>query len=313
MNFLVWRLHRNQVFFALGALVALSVLLLITGNVMAHDYSQFMSSCGATSNCDPRTLFRGDGAIIDLVNLTLVIPLLFGLFWGAPLLAKEFEDGTHNLAWTQGVARHAWLRANLMWAFVAAAVWGAALAALVSWWRYPENAITTRFDAFDIQGIVPVGYALFAVALGIAMGAIFRRVLPALATTLAIFFAVRLPIALFVRPHFMTPVTKLFSLQGLGQGPPGSWTISSNFVGPHGQDFGQSFSLSQVPTPCQTGGLGQKGIVGPCMSAHGYHQLVSYQPASRFWIFQGIEAAIFVLLAAALVLFARWWVLRRDA
>ncbi len=61
-----------------------------------------MESCGASGQ-----LFSGDGAIIDLVNFTIVIPLLFGLFWGAPLLAKEFEDGTHNLAWTQGVTSDA--------------------------------------------------------------------------------------------------------------------------------------------------------------------------------------------------------------
>jgi hypothetical protein len=170
MNLLVWRLHRNQVYFAVGALVVLSVLLLITGNVMAHDYQRYLTTCRTTGNCSINQLFRGDGAIIDLVNLTLIIPLLFGLFWGAPLLAKEFEDGTHNLAWTQGVSRRAWLRTNMFWAFAAAAIWGGVLTVLVSWWRYPENALGSRFDAFDIQGIAPVAYAIFAVAVGIWWG-----------------------------------------------------------------------------------------------------------------------------------------------
>jgi hypothetical protein len=49
------------------------------------------------------------------------------------------------------------------------------------------------------------------------------------------------------------------------------------------------------------------------MTAHGYHQLSSYQPASRFWAFQGIEIAIFVVLAAALVALAYRMVRRRDA
>jgi hypothetical protein len=48
-------------------------------------------------------VFASDDAITSLVNATMAVPLLFGLFWGAPLLAREFEDGTHNLAWTQGV------------------------------------------------------------------------------------------------------------------------------------------------------------------------------------------------------------------
>ena len=37
--------------------------------------------------------------------------------------------------------------------------------------------------SFDIQGIVPIGYAVFAVALGIAAGALIGRSLPALAVT----------------------------------------------------------------------------------------------------------------------------------
>jgi len=163
MNHLVWRLHRNQAFFAVGALVVLAVVLLVTGHVMRDDYTSAAASCASTQTCDQLgQLFRGDGAILDLVQLTLVVPLLFGLFWGAPMLSKEFEDGTHNFAWTQGVSRRHWLRANIGWSLIAAALWGAALAALVSYWRFPENAINSRWDAFDIQGIVPVAFALFA-------------------------------------------------------------------------------------------------------------------------------------------------------
>ena len=39
---------------------------------------------------------------------------------------------------------------------------------------------------------------------------------------------------------------------------------------------------------------------------------VSYQPASRFWIFQGIQGAILIVLAAPLVL-GTLWVVRRRA
>ncbi len=49
------------------------------------------------------------------------------------------------------------------------------------------------------------------------------------------------------------------------------------------------------------------------MAAHGFHQLTTFQPAYRFWAFQGIEAAIFVVLAAALIGFTSRRVLSRDA
>ena len=197
MNQLIWRLHRNQVYFAAAGFFILAILLVITGITMANDYHAFFRTCAATQSCadGQGQLFSGDGAIMDIVNLTIAAPLLLGLFWGAPLVAKDFEDGTHNLVWTQGVTRGHWLRTNVTWLLLAAGLWGAAIAALTSWWRSPENALGSRFDAFDIQGIVPVAYALFAVALGLAMGSLFRRVLPAIAATLGILSRCELPSA----------------------------------------------------------------------------------------------------------------------
>ncbi len=52
---------------------------------------------------------------------------------------------------------------------------------------------------------------------------------------------------------------------------------------------------------------------GQCLTSHGFHQLVTYQPDSRFWAFQGMEAGIFVVLALALVGFTWWWVQSHDA
>ena len=47
--------------------------------------------------------------------------------------------------------------------------------------------------------------------------------------------------------------------------------------------------------------------------AHGYRGYVTYQPASRFWAFQGIETGIFVVLAAILLAVTFWVLKRRDA
>ena len=314
MNHLIWRLHRNQVAFASLALGLVTVLLLITGTVMAHDYHVYMASCAPAGTCDgPDQLFRGDGAIIDLVNFTVVVPLLFGLFWGAPLLAKELEDGTQNLAWTQGVSRRRWLRANVVSALVAAALWGAALTALVSWWRIPENALGSRFSAFDIQGVAPIAYAVFAVALGIAVGSVIRRVLPAIATTLGVFVGLRVLISTYLRPHYETAITGVFPIGSpKSLGPPGSWILSTGFVGPSGRIF-TDFSLADLPAACRRIFIGGGGISAKCVGSHGFKQLVTYQPDSRFWAFQGIESGLFLIVAAGLVALGYKMVLTRDA
>ena len=316
VNFLIWRLHRNQVFFAGATLAVLTVLLLVTGSVMARDYHLAVANSAATPGCTDlsgQQLFRGDGAIMDIVDLTLVVPLLFGLFWGAPLLAKELEDGTHNLVWTQGVTRRHWLGSNVLWALLAAGAWGACLGGPGELVAVPRERARTRFDAFDIQGIVPIAYSLFAVALGIAVGSVCRRVLPAIATTLGIFAAIRVAIGVYLRPHYITPVTKLSRFRGPVRRSGGIVDHLERHRGARASPPGYEFFLNDVPAACRSAFIGGKAISGPCMASHGFHQLTTFQPGNRFWAFQGIEASVFVVLAAALIGFAFWRVLSRDA
>ncbi|HTU72122.1 MAG TPA: hypothetical protein VMG38_01255 [Trebonia sp.] len=315
MNTLVWRLHRSQAYVTGAALIVLAAVLLITGIAVSGTYHDFVVGCAAAHDCgDPSPVLGRDGLITDWLLATMAIPLLFGMFWGAPLLATEFEDGTHGLAWTQGVTRGRWLSRTVAWPLLAALVWGGALAALVTWWRAPANALGfpgVRFDTgiFDIQGIMPVAYSVFAVALGIAMGTAFRRVLPAMATTLAVFTGVRFLITEFARPHYLTPASALVPIGG-DNGPSGSWVLSNVTVGPGGQRYG-NFTFQDEPAACRSLPPGPKEPA--CLAAHGFHVLITYQPAGRFWAFQGIEAAIFLVLAAALIAMTFRLVLARDA
>jgi hypothetical protein len=316
MNALVWRLHRNQAYTAAAALAAFTAVLVSTGTAMAGSYHSFLASCGATHGCASTSgLFSSYGVVNILVTATMAVPLLFGMFWGALLLAGEFEDGTHALAWTQGVTRRRWLNRNVAWALLTAAAWGAAMSVLVSWWRGPENALGiggTRLapGVFDIQGITPAAYSIFAVALGIAAGAAFRRTLPALVTTLTVFAGLRFLIAQYVRPHYLTPVSQLIGLgagaQANGGAPVGAWLLSTTLTGPNGQNYGTAVTSNQMPAVCRGLGL-------PCLASHGFRTLITYQPASRFWAFQGIETGIFIALAAVLIAVAYQMVLTRDA
>jgi hypothetical protein len=316
MNTLLWRLHRTQAYIAGAALIVLAAVLLITGIALSGTYHHFVAGCAAAHDCgDTSQVFGGYGLITNLLFATMAVPLLFGLFWGAPLLAREFEDGTHGLAWTQGVTRRRWLSRTVAWTLLAAAVWGGVMAVLLTWWRGPANAMAVPnirlvLGIFDIQGIVPVAYSVFAVALGIAAGAAFRRVLPAMATMFAVFTGLRFLIAEYARPHYLTPVSRLLPFgPGSGGVPAGSWVLSSVVTGPGGQRYGD-FTFQDVPAACR--GLGPKPSPS-CMTAHGFHELISYQPAGRFWAFQGIEAGIFLVLAAALIAVTFRLVLARDA
>ena len=311
MTAMIWRLHRRQVAFATASFAALAIVLMITGLRMHGDYSDALATCGAAHSCGDLSseLFQGDGLIIDLVLATMAVPLLLGMFWGVPIVAREIEEGTQDLAWTQSVTRRQWLSSNVTAVVLAAATWGAGLAVLVTWWCGPENALNGRLSSgrFDVQALVPVAYSVFAVALGLAAGTWFRRVLPALATTLGVFVVVRVVTLQWVRPHYLSPIRRTFPLVNNSWGaPPGSWIVSRDVI----DRFGHIVTKQGAAfAPC-TNSL---TVSVTCMARLGYRRLVVFQPAHRFWTFQLIEAAIFALLAAVLVGLAFWRCLHSDA
>ncbi len=326
MTWLVWRQHRAQFYVGAALLAALAVLLVITGLQMASQYHSALVACAANHNCAnlSSTLFLGSHAVGFLVIMTLGAPILVGLFWGAPLVAAELETGTTNFAWTQSVTRRRWLAVKTGWLLLAAAVWGGVISALVTWWSGPDNALQLdqfKPGRFDIMGIVPVAYALFGMALGIAAGAVIRRTLPAVAVTLGGFIAARALITLLVRPHYISAVTVTYKLLGSYTPPAASWQIAQGVLGPNGQAVPapngaavDNVPLSYLPASCAATDPGTRSGVAPSCSqalAH-FHGFVTYQPASRYWAFQGIEAGIFLVLAAALIAVTAAVLLRRD-
>jgi hypothetical protein len=327
MTWLVWRQHRAQ--FSVGAalLAALAVLLVITGVQMASQYHAALVACAANHSCAnlSSTVFLGSHAVGFLVIMTLGAPVLAGLFFGAPLVAAEAEAGTTQFVWMQSVTRRHWVAVKIGWMLLAAAVWGGVISALVTWWSGPDNA--EQLDAFDpgrfdIMGLMPVAYSLFAVALGIAAGAVTRRVLPAMAVTLAGFIAVRAVVALWLRPHYMSAVTVFYKATSSFT-PTGSyWQLASGIIGPDGQPVNSNFSneavidgipASYLPASCNPPARGPFTPPPSCTQALGhFREFLTYQPADRYWAFQGIEAGIFLVLAAGLVAVTAAVLLRRD-
>jgi hypothetical protein len=312
MNWLLWRQHRTQALVTGVALALFAVVVVVTGVRMAHLYDDTVRNCPSNGACDLLgNLFKGDGAIIDTVHLTIALPILLGLFVGATLVARETEHATNVLVWTQTVTRRRWLYTKVGMALVATLLTSAAVSALVTWWSGTPNALDgNRFQGaqFDTQNVAPVAFALFAVALGIAAGCLIRRTLPALAATVGIFTALRIVVSVYLRPHYMKAVTNTFGAGADAQLPSGSWTLSSHLVDPTGNVVNGPL---HIPAACVSA-VDRSGVQG-CLDRVGFHTLVSYHPASHYWPFQWIEAGIYIALATGLVIFALAHTLRRDA
>jgi len=328
---LTWRQHRQQ---ALAAAVVLAVIggfLLITHAGIADLFrtsgaEQCLRVPGRDCSSAKDLFFAPYQGMQFLLPLFLVLPLFVGLFWGAPLVAREVEQGTHRLVWTQGITRARWIGWKLLLVGGATAAIAAALTILVTWWsemfvRAGEGPMLP--GTFDIRGVVPIAYAVFALALGVAAGSLIRKILPAMAATLGAFVAVRAVIDIAVRRRFMSPRTAVtsFFAQGRRLGF-GDWVLSEAtidrtgaVVSPTGGlDYGYLASRCPgLPPPTSKGPLPELGPISECVHNLGLHLRVTYQPGTRYWAFQGIEAAIYLALAAALFGLAVWVVRRRIA
>jgi hypothetical protein len=345
MIWLTWRQFRAAATMMFAALAVLAAVLGLTGPGLADDYSTGIAACtaqsGGCSDFVQRFFNDNSGPFLAVTAVVLVLPALIGLFWGAPLITRELEAGTHRLVWNQSVTRTRWLAVKLGLTGLAA-ITAAGLGSLaVTWWSSPIDKTANDFPrmgplVFDARGIVPIGYAAFAFALGVTAGMLIRRTLPAMAITLAVFVAVQIAMPMLVRPHLIPAVSSTVeisesNLDGLssnrtGNGPirvdvkaqapgdTGAWVLSSQVVDASGH-AADTIPLSPSSGPCAPSGPPGQAI-SACLAEIkrlGYRQHVTYQPSSRFWAFQWYETGIYTALALGLSGFCFWRIRRRLA
>lgn len=356
---MIWfagRQFRTPGIVAGAALAIVAVALAFTGPHLVHLYDTTVAPCATNGDCPTATaaFLRTDRTLRTWLGiLVLVLPGIIGVFWGAPLVARELEDGTYRLAWTQSVTRTRWLAVKLGVVGAASVAVTGLLSLAVTWWASPlDHATANRFATFGQRDLVPLAYALFAFMLGVTIGALLRRTLPAMATTLVTFVAVRLFATSWLRPRLLAPTqlthaldpnrtglgSSVSGLSGLLRGHlpaanlqpeppdiPGAWIYSTRIVDGRGHALTSQVVKADCPALAELNGPHPSGsrVAGPvpeearqglanCVTKVGatYHELVTYQPASRYWTFQWYETAIFVG-AALLLAGAGLWVVRR--
>jgi hypothetical protein len=316
MIWLSWRQLRSSAAVVYGALAVVAVVVAITGLQLHRAFTA--SGIGACTGdaCEPiiNAFLARDPFLQTLLRnvLLLLLPALTGVFWAAPLVAREMDTGTYRLAWTQSVTRTRWLTAKLVVVGLASLVAVGVLTVLVTWWYGPIDEVNSnQFSpaVFGGRDLVPVGYAAFAFALGVLAGVVTRRTLTAMAVTLVGYVGVRLSFAFWARPHLLAPLTVVQPLEDptgtphlLGGGPgaaAGKWILSETVTDPSGA------AVDAI----------RIGSDDPCMATRtclrGFHVTTVYQPADRYWLFQELETGIFVGFALLLIAVSYWWLRRR--
>jgi hypothetical protein len=343
MIWLSWRQLRVSALAVLLALAAVAVALAVTGPQLAD-----LLTTEGNGFFNRLAVEDGKRALFSIgIAVAFAVPAVVGIFWGAPMVARELEAGTHRLVWNQSITRTRWLTTKL-----AVAGLGAALAGLIglamSWWSLPLDDAVARGltdggplsmpriwpQLFGARGLVPLGMTLFALAVGVAWGMFVRRTVAAMALTLVTVVAVQILMPVVVQAHLLTPQTLTTeitneNLRGLSMSgepgaadpkigrieiaidKPGSWITRNVTLGPDGKvaEFLPAWAEACAPRPDRGG-----GEVDACftrLADAGYRQEVKYLPASRYWALQGIETAILLALAAGAVGLC-FWRIRRD-
>lgn len=345
MIWVVWRQFRTQAVVALLLLGAIAAPLVLTHNALVPYFERALHCRGQQSCQLAMQVFSAQDSLLrHLANaLAIVVPAVIGVFWGAPLVARELETGSFRLAWTQSVTRSRWMGMKLVVVGTASMLTAGLFSLMVTWWSSMHDRLqNSPFQDFDTRGIVLIGYAAFAFALGVTLGVILRRTLPAMAATLVLFFAAHISFSTWIRQRLLSP---LHSAAPLVMGKDGDWRIanprntgdwllSNDVVTPAGRVLGDAssvgtgFNVSRHGTVVTFQGVGRcpnkfpplgsgqpstavQAAMQKCANSFHLVQVVTYQPENRYWTFQWIELSVFLSAALLLAAAAIWWVRRR--
>jgi hypothetical protein len=284
MAWVTWRQHRPTLISVPAVLGAVAVFLWIAGLKIHHDYAVLTAchpassnACGSLNSAFNSTDWTMANTILIFMNLA---PAVIGAFAGAPVLARELETGTYRYAWTQGFGRARWTVAKLALLAVALTAAAGAFSQVFTWFFRPflaqEDMTVLAGTVFGTRGIVFAAWTLVAFAMGALAGMLIRRVVPAMAATLAAYTGLALAAWLFLREHY--PLALVTSNPNIDTGP---------------------FSVHDP------------WVLGTW--ATGHTQWTRYIPVSRFWPMQFVEAGWLLALSGLLIAATVWLVRRRAA
>ena len=313
LPWVTWRQHRLGLIGAVALLGGVSVLLIWSRISIHRSYSDLgLNHCTDYSTPQCRSAmdlflqqYQGWGQFLP--RFLTFVPVLLGVFVGAPVIAKELESGTFRFAWTQGRSRVQWTVIKIVLLGLALTAAALSFSALFAWWFTPFVPAMGRMEsgqAYEVLGVVFAARTLFAFTLGVFLGAVIRRSIPAMAATGTAWLLVAWPSVLWLRPRIEKPISVPDNANLVTQN---GWVVHSWIQDPGGHHL----SELQLFRLAQSTGQNTRVSFEQFLTAHHYTRWVSYQPDSRFWHFQLIEASAYLALAILFGFAATWWVARR--
>ncbi|EFH81352.1 ABC transporter permease subunit [Ktedonobacter racemifer] len=288
MTWLTWCQYRVALLCAVVAIVLYATAVVVLG---AGSYSGPWFAL--------RSMVLGSSSL-----WSLWLGLIVATFIGAPLIAREREQGTHHFTWTQGVGRTHWLVVKLGLLLLGLVVLSIGFALIANKrFEFETNTaanhsmitvlgirVAGSWRGFFSTNIVSVMLVIFALALGTAVGCFVRRNIPAMTTAFVLFLIIFLALT-----NWYTYLL-----------PPRTYTYTEDHQG-YLQTVLQNAAVIKWTYVDQQGNEVKGYIVCSASSSKGtdvcipnYSQQLIYQPVENYWLLQWIVSGILFVLSLGL-------------
>ena len=295
MTWVVWRKFRTEAIICLVVLILLALILIPTG-IYYRGLPKPMADAIISGTFEKPWFI-----------LPNVIAFLIGFFVGVPLISQEIEHGTLRLAVTQGLTRDQWLKKTFIRVVGFGIVFFGLLALLVNWWLAPVTAVLGKMTTIAAVGFAVIFNSLFLLLLGMALGALLRRIVPAM--------VVYIPIALLS-----------FLVFGMALLVMPKQTIQWDYSG---TDPREKLAILAISSIYQVDRQGKRVIYYElmqncppvmnfaaiaiedrydCLRSYGYIQTTEYYPSRVYWPLQVAISMVFTLLSVIIVWLTFRWI-----
>ncbi len=257
---LLWRQHRGQALWAALILTAFCALMVGVALGATHwltGYHRWIQAL-ADAGCPPPDAHGGtfhvgsaatcqalrglypaalQPAFVSRYNFTILVfqdglpatLAIIGALIGAPLVAREIEQRTQLVSWTQSVSRRRWYVMKVTVLAAVLGVVGLVVGVVAQQLQSALGAgglISSRWIWFFSMDLALAGEIVLAFALAVALGALLRRTLPAVGAALASFLVLLFASGWAVRS--LTPAR--YTTGPSFDVPVGGWTIRTSQV-----------------------------------------------------------------------------------
>jgi hypothetical protein len=316
MLWLNWRQYRWPLLLGVLLLTLLCTFYISDGLVIYSLYNKLnLATCQINGRDCYNIITFSKERIPDSNSFILLLPVLIGVFVGAPLL--PLERHTTPFTRTQSVTLQRWLAVKLGLVVLVTLIFSAVLSLTYNWWE--NHPMSVFFAAYvDIwgnyeSGMILIGRSVCDLLLGVAIGALIRRPVPAMIVAGILLLACNVG-STATWPYLIPPQSKLYpaSVTDTGAwGTPGALPLSAFFADQNGRE------IEEISTYC---GLGPEPtfpdynhtkMEDKCIKEKHLQWEYIYQPAERYWTLQIVGTLLFFALSVALLPLIYWLWYRR--